>query len=214
MPYYHGGEFGTLEGGRERPGQIVPEFFYQPGMRYKPDNTKEPSGTQEEFVRFNIIGDQTKAPELKVTERIRQMWKNEYEAFKRGEQHLDGEPLENWTPLAMQKGLIQLLKLNHCHTVEALAAISPETAGKIGLGVDELQIKARAYVDHKAGERPENRLKAMEAAIAALKAENDALREGRNKDAGTPGQAAEPVWRNRGRPPAKVQGDINPDPAP
>lgn len=123
---------------------VMPRFFKE--------GRKDGNGVYQEveMVEILIAGDRKSAAVKKVTDFVRDRWPEQYARWKRGEElSHDGTALEIWPPLADQKSLIQILKLNHIHTVEALAEIPDTALEPLGIGARKMREAARLYCDSK-----------------------------------------------------------------
>lgn len=96
-------------------------------------------------------------------------WKADYQRFKNGQEiPVDGTPIKGWSliPGSIQELLISI----NVKTVEALAGMSDEAIGRVGMGAVEFKRRAQAWVkQHSEKDGP-----AIE--IAALQQENDSLK--------------------------------------
>jgi nucleotidyltransferase/DNA polymerase involved in DNA repair len=101
-------------------------------------------------------------PIMRVTEEHRQAWPKQYEAFKAGREiATEGTPLEAW-PRVQPKQLHELKALGF-KTVEQIASMDDQAAGRVGTGGRDLRRVAQAFLNDAA----------RMAAVERLAAEND-----------------------------------------
>ena len=129
---------------------------------------KRPDGSyhEVEMVEILIAGDRKSGAVKKVTEFIKARWPEQYATWKRGEELAhNGTSVDIWPPIADHPALIQILKLNHIHTVEALAEIADTALEPLGLSARKMREAARLYCDSK------------DDGVEQMRDENERLRE-------------------------------------
>lgn len=120
-----------------------------------------------EMVRIIIPGDRRTEVYERVNSGHRERYWVQYQAFKDNvEAPVSGTPIEEWPPLS--PAAAKNLRYLNIRTVEALASVSDTVLGEIGMGARELREKAQQWLASVSDVRP---------ALAAAKADNDALRE-------------------------------------
>lgn len=209
---------------------LLPRFFKVPrkcAIRGEPTK-EEPLGPitgydyrDVEMIEILMAGDMKLAPVEKVTDRHRQEFAVEYEAFKRGEEMAaTGTPLEIWPMFATRPAAVQALKMRHIYTVEALANLNDNQLmqlrdaafGQIGMDPRELRTMAAAYVEARKIDEPHERLsqeneqlrgqvQLLEQQIAAINARFPEMEAAQRTQTEPP--QAEPPRRGPGRPSKK-----------
>lgn len=133
---------------------VIPRFFKEPR---KNPNTGE--WHDVEMVEMLIAGDRINSPVRKMTDQLRDRFYQQYDRWKRDQElSVDGTPLEVWPVLTGQPALIQTMKLNHVHTVEALAQIPDTALQGLGMSARRLRELAKVYVESKEGSDGNERL--------------------------------------------------------
>lgn len=99
-----------------------------------------------EMVSIIPLGDNRTELHREVSETDRQRFKDEYTAFKLGEEqsHFVGMPLKEWPQIV--GSMVKTLNYFNIFTVEQLAEIDDGAIGRIGIGTRDLVTKARAYL--------------------------------------------------------------------
>lgn len=158
----------------------------------------------QEMVNFRIAGDLKSEPSMKVTDRIRQQWKPQYDAWKAGrEAPVDGIPLSVWH--GFPPALAKTLAFHHILTVEQLAALPDGKAGNLGLGAEAWRRKAGDYLkiakEDQAAQRLHDELVKRDDELALMKAQLQQLQTMLASRPSEEDEAPEPVRRRPGRPP-------------
>ena len=118
---------------------------------------------EEERVEIIMPGNPYTRPIMRVTEEHRQAWPKQYEAFKAGQEiATEGTPLEAWA--RVQPKQLHELKALGFRTVEHIAIMDDQAAGRVGTGGQELRRVAKAFLNDAA----------RMATVERLAAENDA----------------------------------------
>ncbi|MBV8509676.1 MAG: hypothetical protein JO289_05855 [Xanthobacteraceae bacterium] len=118
---------------------------------------------EEERVEIIMPGNPYTRPIMRVTEEHRQTWPKQYEAFKAGQEiAAEGTPLEAWA--RMRPKQLHELKALGFRTVEHIANMDDQAAGRVGAGGQDLRQVAQAFLNDAA----------RMAAVERLAAENDA----------------------------------------
>ncbi len=177
-PQYARGEEGieALHTGQKQKADrhgIVPRFFMHRVM--KPDGTLQ----EMECLEKIIPGDTKSIPICKVTDRERQQFPDEYEAWKKGEGfEIEGTSFELF--LGRDDPRIPDLRYHKIMTVEMLAEVSDTHVQNLGLGYLELRDKARAFVAQRTGtEALSAQLKESREEMAAMQAQITELMAGK-----------------------------------
>lgn len=119
-----------------------------------------------EFVTILTPGDPKAAPRHKVTDALRDRYRQHYEMWRRGiEVAPQGTPLEAW-PI-MTPAQVQTLKANNIFTVEQLRDMADSNNHRIPMAAT-LRQQARKWLE----------MKKEDDALAKAQQENDALRNG------------------------------------
>jgi hypothetical protein len=117
---------------------------------------------EEERVEIIMPGNSYTRPIMRVTEEHRQAWPKQYEAFKAGQEiAAEGTPLEAWA--RMRPKQLHELKALGFRTVEHIAMMDDQAAGRVGTGGQELRRVAKAFLNDAA----------RMATVERLAAEND-----------------------------------------
>ena len=118
---------------------------------------------EEERVEIIMPGNPYTRPIMRVTEQHRQAWPKQYEAFKAGQEiAAEGTPLEAWARVRPKQ--LHELKALGFRTVEHIAMMDDQAAGRVGTGGQELRRVAKAFLNDAA----------RMATVERLAAENDA----------------------------------------
>jgi hypothetical protein len=118
----------------------------------------EPVWKNVEYIEIHVPGDKTNIPHRPVTDNDRERFARQYEAWKRGLADVhDGYPLREWA--AITPAEVNMLAQSHVYTLEQLAAVSDENAGRIG-PILALRDRARRHLDQMRAEAPVERLSA------------------------------------------------------
>lgn len=165
---------------RNRSRNIIPRFFT------RQIKLADGSGYHEvEYLELLIPGDNKSAPIHLVDDRLREMYKRNYQAFKEGrEMPTDGTAVENW--LGADHSYTLLLKSMHLRTVEAVAEMSDAAVKELGLGGSELRRKAQVFLEVQRDGVKADVLAAKDETIADLQRRLKAL-EAKASDVG-PGE--------------------------
>jgi hypothetical protein len=117
---------------------------------------------EEERVEIIMPGNPYTRPIMRVTEEHRQAWPKQYEAFKAGQEiAAEGTPLEAWARVRPKQ--LHELKALGFRTVEHVAMMDDQAAGRVGSGGQELRRVAKAFLNDAA----------RMATVERLAAEND-----------------------------------------
>ena len=109
--------------------------------------TGKPVFIEIEHVEIRIPGDPKNIITAKVTDQHRERWPEQYEKWKKTQENtVNGTPLEQW-PLLNTAQVMQL-KVSQIYTVEQLADLSDTAKQNYGMGISELQTKAKAFLAH------------------------------------------------------------------
>jgi hypothetical protein len=118
---------------------------------------------EEERVEIIMPGNPYTRPIMRVSDEHRQAWPKQYEAFKAGQEiATEGTPLEAWA--RVQPKQLHELKALGFKTVEQIANMDDQAAGRVGTGGRELRRVAQAFLNDGA----------RMATVERLAAENDA----------------------------------------
>lgn len=159
-----------------------------------------------EYVNILTPGDPKSVPRHKVTDVHRQMYRQWYDAWRRGlEMAPEGTPLEMWSVIT--PAIMHTLKAINIFTVEQLANIPDSNIHRVPMGHD-MKNKARVWLKNKGEddaiensrrekEALENSLRMQDDKIAALTKQLEGLMADKASD-------TEAVKRGPGRPPNKA----------
>ena len=175
-PTFDGGQMGPMAPGMQ-PGQ---QFSAENGIpRFRIEAVRQANGSfaNVEFVEILTPGDNKAAPDHKVNDTIRQIYRPYYELWRAGvEQAPEGTPLEMWPILTPAE--VQVFKVNNIFTVEQLVSMAEAHDHRIPMA-KTLKQKARVWLEEKgsADSIEQNRIEkeAMASAIARLEAQNLAM---------------------------------------
>jgi len=88
----------------------------------------------------------TQVQEGRIPDAFVDSYKRAYDKYKKGEDlPLNGTPIKTWPPLSPAQ-ITNLIALN-IHTVEDLAALNEEGKARFGMGIVELQRKAKNWLE-------------------------------------------------------------------
>ena len=103
---------------------------------------------EEERVEIIMPGNPYTRPIMRVTEEHRQAWPKQYEAFKAGQEiAAEGTPLEAWARVRPKQ--LHELKALGFRTIEQIAMMDDQAAGRVGTGGQELRRVAKAGVPQR-----------------------------------------------------------------
>lgn len=137
-----------------------------------------PIFVQHERVQIIQPGN-TNSPVLAVTDEHRNRWKEQYDAFRKGEEvSINGTPLEQWAYLP--RTAVLELKALDLHTVEQVAGLPDNALHRIGMAGRNIRDMANAYLDEGAAAAITTealaRAEKAEARVAALEKQVEELR--------------------------------------
>lgn len=128
----------------------------EPGVyvafRYQAEQDEEASrregrwvGKDVEYVDLTLPGGRTVIP-LRVTDEVRDRYRTEYDAWKRGEEApLEGMSVKEW-PAITKSQAEEMWRLN-VRTLEDLVSVPDPVLQQLGSGARSLQAKAKAWLD-------------------------------------------------------------------
>lgn len=118
----------------------------------------------------------TQVQEGRIPDVFVDSYKRAYDKYKKGEElPVNGTPIKTWPPLSPAQ-ITNLIALN-IHTVEDLAALNEEGKARFGMGIVELQRKAKNWLEESQSiGAAVARLTALETEFKALKDQNDRQR--------------------------------------
>lgn len=109
-----------------------------------------PIFVQHERVQIIQPGN-TNSPVLAVSDEHRNRWKEQYDAFRKGEEvSINGTPLEQWAYLP--RTAVLELKALDLHTVEQVAGLPDNSLHRIGMAGRNIRDMANAYLDEGAAQ--------------------------------------------------------------
>lgn len=137
-----------------------------------------PIFVQHERVQIIQPGN-TNSPVLAVTDEHRNRWKEQYDAFRKGEEvSINGTPLEQWAYLP--RTAVLELKALDLHTVEQVAGLPDNALHRIGMAGRNIRDMANAYLDDGAAQALTTqalaRAEKAEARVATLEKQMSELR--------------------------------------
>jgi len=118
----------------------------------------------------------TQVQEGRIPDVFVDSYKRAYDKYKKGEDlPLNGTPIKTWPPLSPAQ-ITNLIALN-IHTVEDLAALNEEGKARFGMGIVELQRKAKNWLEESQSiGAAVARLTALETEFKDLKDQNERQR--------------------------------------
>lgn len=118
--------------------------FYTEAVKnnFKSEETGHPVYEEQEFVRVMVPGDKLVCPVFPIAEEHKRRWPRHYEAWKRGEEHVEGTPIENLPRI--EKPHLAMLRDLGVRSIEQLANLPDSSMGPMGM--HELRQRAKAYV--------------------------------------------------------------------
>lgn len=137
----------------------IPKFSNEALIDHAKSTREQTVYRDQECVRLIVPGDGKSQPVLRVDDRIRRMFPEEYARFKAGrEAEAKGTPLRSWPNIspATAANLAGLSVL----TVEHLAGLSDSLAERIGINGLTLRNQARAWLEGNKGAEEAARLQA------------------------------------------------------
>lgn len=139
-------EFTRAFAGQKDDDSVIPRFYVE-AEPVSIDGKTEYRDVQ--FVECIMPGNTLTKPVFRVSDKHRERWPNQYDAFKRNQETpIDGIPLEEWPVL--KPSMILTLKSYGFRTVEHIASMGDLACQKIGMGGMELRVKAKAYLSDEA----------------------------------------------------------------
>lgn len=195
--------------GAQRPYGGIPRFYIQQKRLTADDGTV--TFRSVEMVDIITPGDPKSTPTHKVTERIKQMYPREYDAFRKGIEAVpQGWPIDMWTYLNEQQ--VNHLKALNILTVEQIAELADSNLHRIPMGrtlKNQAVAALRTKKEHDSVEAMRQKeelnkhaIKSLEDANMELQRKLEALEAKFSKDSDAPDEKK----RGPGRPP-KAQAD-------
>jgi len=144
-----------------------------------------------EFVRIKIVGDPktelvapandpTTDPETRQRMTYKERFPRHYEAFKAGQETIDGTPLAELPGITASR--IANFKARNVHSIESLAMLDGEALKGLGMGAREMKNQAQAWLDNARSGAPGQAAKEnadLKAQLEEMKAKLDALSTGK-----------------------------------
>ena len=124
--------------------------FYMDAVQDMAKSEREgrPIYEDKEMLEIRIPGDRLFTFITQVREVDKQRFREQYAAFKRGEERAtSGTPLEQWPNATLNKSRVAELKAQNILSVEELSNIPDSVLPKIGPGARELRDQAKSYID-------------------------------------------------------------------
>lgn len=186
---------------------VVPTFYREKQLNKKKSVAAGRSIYDEyDAVKYFIPGDNTTEHKEKVTDEIINRFRSRWEAYLQGREQTNGMPLDAWYKLADYPGLIEEMRALRIRSVEDLANINDDVAGRTGWGYVWRDNAKAEIAARKSQEELSQNNKHLEDALAAEKAAREAVEkrmadlEARLAAAGGAVQPEESA-RKPGRPP-------------
>lgn len=147
-----------LNRGQQPQEQVFVQFSLQPTQnKTKSAEAGRPIFDELEYVQIMVPGDKQNVIHRPVSEKDRQRFKRQYEAWKEsGQQPVSGTPLDQWP--AVTRAQVAELAYFNVKTVEQLASMSDGNAMGIG-PITSLRQKAKDFVAAAAGNAPLQQLR-------------------------------------------------------
>lgn len=149
------------------------KFFKKPIYnKVKSEEEGRPVYEEYDYISIIVPGDQFNKVERKVKDEDKDMYASIWRKYEeKGEDHLNGTPVEEWHILT--ESLRATLKHLNFHTVEAIANAPDSSINNIGMGGVELREKAKAFLtaakDGAAVQKMASELKKRDDEIELLK---------------------------------------------
>jgi hypothetical protein len=121
--------------------------FYVEAVEDRAESEKEgrPIFRDVERVKILIAGDQKTEVVKKVTDAVRQEFRQEYMHWKQTQQQsLVGTPIEQWPGASVS--FVATCKVLNIFTVEALAQLDDNALQRLGMGSRDMQARAKAWL--------------------------------------------------------------------
>jgi hypothetical protein len=120
--------------------------------------TGEPHFKDVEYVELRIPGDRNNIPEVPVTDAHRRIYRDAYKHWKETKQNpLSGRPLEELPGIVGSQ--IETLRYHGVHSIEDLAGLSDELAGRLPTGTRALMKRAQDWLDGAKGNAASEKLR-------------------------------------------------------
>ena len=167
----------NLRQGSQRPADGVPKFYFD--RRRVKNEDGSVTFKMIEMVAILTPCDPKATPHHKVTDRIREMYPVEYEAFRKGVETVPtGKPLELWSALTQQQ--VHAMKALNIFTVEQVAEMADSNLHRIPMGrtlKNQAQAVLKAWKDQDSVEAMRQKDEANQHAIRSLEDNNMQLQE-------------------------------------
>jgi hypothetical protein len=121
--------------------------FYVEAVESRSESEKEgrPIFKDVEYVKILIAGDQKTEVVKKVSEQVKQDYRQEYLQWKATQQQsVVGTPIEQWPGASVS--FVKTCKVLNVFTVEALAQLDDSALQRLGMGSRDMQARARAWL--------------------------------------------------------------------
>jgi hypothetical protein len=142
-----GADFAPTQFTQNSGGRTAFPTFYVEAVenRSKSEAEGRPVFDEVEYVRIMIAGDQKTEIIKKVSDVVRNQYRNEYMHWKQTQQQaVSGTPIEQWP--AASVSFVKTAKMLNITTVEALADLHDGALQRLGMGARDMQARARAFL--------------------------------------------------------------------
>lgn len=121
--------------------------FYVEAVESRAESEKEgrPIFKDVEYVKILIAGDQKTEVVKKVTDQVKNDYRQEYRQWKQTQQQsVVGTPIEQWPGASVS--FVATCKVLNVFTVESLAQLDDGALQRLGMGARDMQARARAWL--------------------------------------------------------------------
>lgn len=164
----------------ERPGAdvVMPRFYREKQLnKRKSEDAHRAIFDEYDAAEFIIPGDNTTVHKERVTDEHQRRWPQQWAAYRAGIEQVNGMPLESWYAIIPHPGLVEEMRALKIRSVEDLAGINDDFAGRAPWGRDwrkkaQDELARRKSQDSvlAANAEMQSKLDAMAEELAALKA--------------------------------------------
>lgn len=129
------------------PNSLVVIFYAKPILNpLKSQQEGKPVWENKDYVKIHQPGEKLMAEDRPVRENDKRMYANRWNSYLQDKEQVpDGVPLDLLFPY--HPNVAMMLKSHHVYTVEQLAAITGDALNNIGMGAQDWQTKAKAYLE-------------------------------------------------------------------
>jgi hypothetical protein len=127
--------------------KVATRFFFKPRLdKAASEQAGEPRFKDVEYVEMHIPGDKNNIVVKPVNRRIKQLYKERYEAWRAGNQDvLNGTPIEHLPGILPSQ--VEEAKYHRIRTVEQMSDVPDEVLQRLGPGWRSVRERASKYLD-------------------------------------------------------------------